>query len=215
MRTYPLNATYDGEYTVFVAALGGVAGRYQLTVTTTPAPMGSDADGDGVEDGEDNCPGVANADQLDTDGDTIGDVCDPFPNEPNPELAQCLADLADVTADHDACHEELEGMAEELDAAKADLEVLAAETADADVDGQRDQDDVCPSTPAGQAVDQGGCSQTEFCATFDAATKSGAKACKKADWKNDEPLLKKKADRDCTVDKGEKGGADDRCMPVS
>jgi hypothetical protein len=231
-RTYPLDDTYAGEYTVFVAALGGVSGQYQLTITTTPAPVG-DRDGDGVADGDDNCPDVSNADQLDTDGDTIGDACDPFPNEPNPELAQCLGELADVTADHDACHEELEditadhdacheeleGMAEELDAAKADLEtttaVLAAETADADADGQRDQDDVCPATPAGEAVDQAGCSQAEFCATFDAATKAGAKACKKADWKNDEPLLKKKADRDCTVDKGAKGSADDRCVPAS
>jgi hypothetical protein len=217
-RTYPLDDTYGGEYTVFVAALGGVSGQYQLTVTTTPAPVG-DRDGDGVADGSDNCPDVSNADQLDTDGDTIGDACDPSPNDPDPELAQCLADLEDITADHDACHEEVEAMAEELDAAKAELETttaaLAAETADADADSARDQDDVCPSTPAGQAVDQAGCSQAEFCATFDAKTKTGAKACKQADWKNDEPLLKKKADRDCTVDKGAKGGADDRCVPAS
>jgi len=34
------------------------------------------ADGDGVPDDSDNCPSAANADQLDTDGDSYGDVCD-------------------------------------------------------------------------------------------------------------------------------------------
>lgn len=36
-----------------------------------------DADGDGVPDAVDNCPDVANADQTDTDGDQLGDACDP------------------------------------------------------------------------------------------------------------------------------------------
>jgi hypothetical protein len=38
---------------------------------------GADVDGDGLPDVADNCPGLANADQLDTDGDGVGDVCDP------------------------------------------------------------------------------------------------------------------------------------------
>jgi hypothetical protein len=37
----------------------------------------SDSDGDGVADGDDNCPDDANADQTDTDSDGLGDVCDP------------------------------------------------------------------------------------------------------------------------------------------
>lgn len=36
----------------------------------------SDTDGDGVEDGSDNCPADANADQSDADADGTGDVCD-------------------------------------------------------------------------------------------------------------------------------------------
>ena len=36
----------------------------------------ADADGDAVPDPIDNCPAVANPDQLDTDGDTQGDACD-------------------------------------------------------------------------------------------------------------------------------------------
>jgi len=35
-----------------------------------------DADGDGVIDKNDNCPNLANSDQIDTDGDKVGNVCD-------------------------------------------------------------------------------------------------------------------------------------------
>jgi chitinase len=38
-----------------------------------------DADGDGVRDGADNCPGVDNGAQADADGDGIGDECDAPP----------------------------------------------------------------------------------------------------------------------------------------
>ena len=37
----------------------------------------TDYDGDGVLDGEDNCPTISNPDQEDTDGDGRGDVCEP------------------------------------------------------------------------------------------------------------------------------------------
>ncbi|HEY3246520.1 MAG TPA: thrombospondin type 3 repeat-containing protein [Phycisphaerae bacterium] len=38
--------------------------------------MIADADGDGVPNGCDNCPSVANADQADSDSDGLGDACD-------------------------------------------------------------------------------------------------------------------------------------------
>jgi hypothetical protein len=194
--TFPLTAEYAGEYTVFIGALGGVSGQYQMTVTTTPVP--SDRDEDGVDDRDDNCPDDANADQADADEDTIGDVCDPFPNEPNHDLAQCLDDVEEITADHAACHVELDDTTADLTAATAALDVA---TADADGDGRRDADDRCADTSAGADVDDAGCSRAQFCGAIDVSTKSARKACAKADWKNDEPLLRKKADRDCAFDK--------------
>ena len=42
-----------------------------------PDVVDTDDDNDGVDDAQDNCPTVANADGRDTDGDGIGDACDP------------------------------------------------------------------------------------------------------------------------------------------
>ncbi|MEM9693175.1 MAG: thrombospondin type 3 repeat-containing protein, partial [Myxococcota bacterium] len=44
--------------------------------TGTDPSAWRDADGDGVHDDLDNCPGVANPSQTDTDGDGRGDLCD-------------------------------------------------------------------------------------------------------------------------------------------
>ena len=62
----------------FVNSSGNVDDSY----TITKCPVG-DADGDGICDGMDNCPAVANFDQQDGDGDGVGDVCDACPNDPD------------------------------------------------------------------------------------------------------------------------------------
>lgn len=83
---------------------------------------------------------------------------------------------------------------------------------DADGDGIPNVSDVCANTPAGAPVDGVGCSQGQFCAGIDATTRSGARLCKLADWKNDEAIMKGK-EADCNIDKGGRGQADDRCVP--
>ena len=57
--------------------------------TCTP-PSGDDLDDDGVPNGLDNCPELANADQADDDKDGKGNACDlACPTSPNPGQAQC------------------------------------------------------------------------------------------------------------------------------
>ena len=48
--------------------------------------LGADDDGDGVLNTADNCPTVANANQVDADGDGAGDACDSTPNGPDVDV---------------------------------------------------------------------------------------------------------------------------------
>jgi hypothetical protein len=188
-QTFRLKSDYAGRYTLVVGALGMVDGRYRVTITPGVAPP--DSDGDGVSDDVDNCPTVANPDQLDTDGDGMGDACDPFPKDPsNAALVMCQAALATIKAE------------------------AATAVPDVDHDGVADSRDICAATPWGAAVDASGCSRAQFCASFDATTRTGRKSCHRADWKNDEPLLTKKT-ADCTVVKGRNGGPSFLCVPTA
>ncbi len=51
------------------------------SVNPNPAYISSDSDGDGVPDETDNCPKVANADQIDVNGNGQGDACDDFDHD--------------------------------------------------------------------------------------------------------------------------------------
>lgn len=81
---------------------------------------------------------------------------------------------------------------------------------DSDRDGVPDVVDKCSATPLGRSVDSDGCSPEQFCAGFDATTRDGARACKKADWRNDEPLMRAR-DADCMIDRHSQPP---RCVPT-
>jgi hypothetical protein len=52
------------------------AATCETTANRTIVPASPDSDADGVPDHLDNCPADVNGDQLDTDGDRVGDACD-------------------------------------------------------------------------------------------------------------------------------------------
>jgi len=86
-----------------------------------PPAVVVDDDLDGVDDSIDNCLGLANPDQLETDGDGLGDVCDLFPTESNHELAQCTLDLGTASDALGLCQGDLAACSSELAACSAAL----------------------------------------------------------------------------------------------
>ncbi len=71
---------------------------------------GVDSDFDGIADGDDNCPAIANGTQVDSDGDGVGDACDGCPNDQNKiDPGTCGCGIADTDADGDGVADCLDG----------------------------------------------------------------------------------------------------------
>ena len=93
-----------------------------ITTGEIVAVDAADADADGYGDANDNCPGTSNPDQRDTDGDSLGDACDPDDdNDGVPDAADnCVVvanpDQKNVDGDvlGDACDPTDDRTAEEL-----------------------------------------------------------------------------------------------------
>ena len=101
----------------------------------------TDSDGDTILDADDNCPMTANTDQLDTDDDDIGDVCDDDDDDDN---------VLDIT---DNC-----SLLPNTNQADFDNDDIGdACDSDVDNDGVNNTNDNCNTTPLGVAVDDLGC----------------------------------------------------------
>lgn len=80
----------------------GMAGEQLLAGSgcdPTPLTAGADPDADGIQNRQDNCPLVANATQVDPDGDGIGSACDTVDTAGDGHLHEvCVSDEIDIGA---------------------------------------------------------------------------------------------------------------------
>ncbi len=130
--TLPAGAPTTGDARLTAQGLGADGEtRLLLAGISLSTSFTSDADGDGIPDPCDNCPGVSTPNATDSDGDGIGDACDPCPNDFENDV-----DGDGLCADVDPCPWDAEN--------------------DADADGVCETDDNCPVTSNPSQLDSDG-----------------------------------------------------------
>ncbi len=138
-----------------------------IQVTSLVVAEGADSDGDGVPDDLDNCPAVYNPDQIDTDLDGLGDLCDSdddndgVPDEsdncfltPNPDQADSdgdgIGDACEPDGDEDGVPDDSDNCPAVYNPEQTDTDGDGYGDAcdgDDDGDGVLDAEDNCPLTP--------------------------------------------------------------------
>jgi hypothetical protein len=111
-----------------------------ILLSISSAAYAADSDGDGIQDGVDNCPSVANPSQANTDGDSFGNACDICPFD-----ATNTCGAADN--DNDGVHNSIDNCPAIANPGQEDFDgdnLGDACDSDDDNDGTPDTSDVCP-----------------------------------------------------------------------
>lgn len=120
--------------------------------------------------------GGRSADHLTDDPSTVA------PGDPTATPVACSS--GGLEKELAACRQERDALEKQVAALEGQIEQILG---DPDGDGVANLLDRCAKTPAGASVDERGCSQAQFCARFDPSSGAGASACRRADWREDEP----------------------------
>jgi len=124
---------------------------------------GPDADGDGVTDSKDNCPGTANASQSDFDSDGIGDACDSSSCIHNRRCKRDDECAANQVCDDQQCAPSTCCLSGGSLVCTGDCSATCVLGPDADGDGVTDGKDNCPQTPNPMQVDSDGDGTGDAC----------------------------------------------------
>jgi hypothetical protein len=148
-----------------------------------------DEDGDGIVDDCDVCPHIADPAQTDTDGDRVGDACDPEPTNPRQHIVffdpfvtidSSWTNLGATQASDEIILDARGGISVELYrplTATTELFMIGATTGNGDVTTHHISLVTSPMTPAGmycEMYDDGSTTTTQFTWTFNGTTYSHA-----------------------------------------
>jgi len=144
----------------------------------------ADSDGDGADDGTDNCPALQNDDQADDDADQVGDVCDACPgdpgNDPDEDGLCALADNCPGDFNPDQADGDSDGLGDLCDTCAADPDndadgdticgdldncpgMFNTDQANADGDAFGDLCDACANDPLDDADADALCADVDNC----------------------------------------------------
>ena len=137
-----------GEFTVTVTADGFRSDTSSLevecrssnfTLTNTIVLVGLDGDEDGIIDIDDNCPQVANPNQVDTDNDGLGNACD---TDRDNDGLENIEDNCPTIPNVDQQDSNTNGIGDACEG-----------VVDSDQDGVPDDNDNCPNIPNADQLD--------------------------------------------------------------
>jgi M6 family metalloprotease-like protein len=161
--TYPNSDGYSGPTGITIRVDSIIGDRLYVYVSQ---PF-MDTDGDGVANGCDNCPSLANANQADADNDGIGDLCDNCPAAYNPDQADNdydgHADACDncpTVANTNQADSDGDGIGNACDNCP---NLANADQADGDGDGVGNLCDNCPAVANHSQTDADGDGLGDLC----------------------------------------------------